>query len=218
MGVKGYLVEKSVLEIWAARPGPDTPLAERTRTSRDLAAKYHICYKTVHKIWNKVSWAKLTDRADGTTHTEGQPATADPEIDTATTAAATADALSQVEVAATADALSPVEAEGELDCELLPPPACPPPAAPSSFVSYIFPPHLSSNAVTHDNSPDDALPSPFSSTPSHLPTWSMGGSHRRVHSTCFHCKARKLRCDGKQPCRPLPPASCASFLGSDRNF
>eukprot|EP00961_Rhodomonas_salina_P073921 993157-Rhodomonas_salina.2 len=93
MGRTGFLSEKVVLEMWAARPGPDTPLFERTATSRELAAKYKICYKTVQKIWRRELWAKVADCSAKNTQPEGQLAATDPEIDTGTAADVTADAL-----------------------------------------------------------------------------------------------------------------------------
>eukprot|EP00961_Rhodomonas_salina_P233324 3153292-Rhodomonas_salina.1 len=90
MGVKGYLNEKSVLEIWAFRPGPDTPPIEYTAISRALAEKYKICPKSVQKIWNRVSWAKVTERALPA-QSECQLAADHPKIDAGMPANVTAD-------------------------------------------------------------------------------------------------------------------------------
>eukprot|EP00961_Rhodomonas_salina_P260979 3527242-Rhodomonas_salina.1 len=61
MGIKGYLTEKSVLEIFDARPGPSTPTRTSAALSRALAEKYNISTKTVQQIWNRKSWTEVTD-------------------------------------------------------------------------------------------------------------------------------------------------------------
>eukprot|EP00961_Rhodomonas_salina_P291615 3932158-Rhodomonas_salina.1 len=93
----GYLNEKSVLEIWAARPPDTTPFYQRAAISRALGEKYKVCYKTVQKIWRKASWAKLTDRAPVPAQSEGQDVSPDPAIYTGTTADTTADSVAEVE-------------------------------------------------------------------------------------------------------------------------
>eukprot|EP00961_Rhodomonas_salina_P160277 2157692-Rhodomonas_salina.1 len=115
MGVGGYLNEKSVLEIWAARPSDTTPFYQRAAISRALGDKYKVCYKTIQKIWRRASWAKVTERAPVPTQSMGQSASADPEIDTGTTADATADSLAEVKVG-----MGP-------ECSLLPPNSSTPP-------------------------------------------------------------------------------------------
>jgi len=105
-------------------------------TSRKLAAKYNICYKTVQKIWNRIIWTKVTDRAP----VEGHLAAISQTIDTGTTADPTADALSQAEAGADPD-YSP----------LYPPSVIVPPPA-SSILSSHLPPLSSSNATTHGSS------------------------------------------------------------------
>eukprot|EP00961_Rhodomonas_salina_P086480 1162730-Rhodomonas_salina.1 len=66
MGIKGYLNEKSVLEIFAFRPRQSSHSGGThgsTPNSRELSKHYHVSNKTIREIWNRNSWAKLTDAA-----------------------------------------------------------------------------------------------------------------------------------------------------------
>eukprot|EP00961_Rhodomonas_salina_P195019 2632963-Rhodomonas_salina.1 len=88
MRVRGYLTEKSVLEIFALRPRrslvtgatPPNPVK-----SRMLASQYNVSNKTVRDIWNRNSWSKLTEPfCDGgsavTAPSEALPSTSDPAV------------------------------------------------------------------------------------------------------------------------------------------
>eukprot|EP00961_Rhodomonas_salina_P097901 1317602-Rhodomonas_salina.3 len=64
MRVKGYLNEKTVLEIFAHRPRPflltgAIPLS--SELCRALSKLYNISGKTVRAIWQRTCWAKVTE-------------------------------------------------------------------------------------------------------------------------------------------------------------
>eukprot|EP00961_Rhodomonas_salina_P211700 2858788-Rhodomonas_salina.3 len=61
--VRGYLNEKSVLEIFAGRPVRSAmtgTVPASTVHCRSLALRYNISNKTIRDIWNRNSWARLT--------------------------------------------------------------------------------------------------------------------------------------------------------------
>eukprot|EP00961_Rhodomonas_salina_P211037 2850024-Rhodomonas_salina.2 len=64
MRVRGYLNEKSVLEIFAIRPRPSPVTGgfpANPIKSRALALQYKVSNKTVRDIWKRKSWLKLTE-------------------------------------------------------------------------------------------------------------------------------------------------------------
>lgn len=62
MGIKGYLTEKSVLEIFAERPSRNSPPRTAAAACRALAQKYNISTKSIQQVWNRKSWTEVTDR------------------------------------------------------------------------------------------------------------------------------------------------------------
>eukprot|EP00961_Rhodomonas_salina_P081866 1100672-Rhodomonas_salina.1 len=271
MGFTRYLTERSILDIWAARPGPATPLYERTATSRALAEKHNTCYKTVQKIWNKKRWANITDCSPVATETKSQLATTNPDTNTGRTVEKTANALAEAAAGVGPDgALSPAPTAilshdassslpGHNDLRVFSSNRptydsllrsnvgagmIPASALPSSFSSHSSHPlssplgqqvstFLSSNIATQDSLPhhhtdwqasavtphysrQEALSSLAESDwmPDYSRSMPAGWRQRRVDPACFHCKTRKLKCDGKQPCMsPAPRTVFGLFLG-----
>eukprot|EP00961_Rhodomonas_salina_P080260 1079451-Rhodomonas_salina.2 len=120
MRIRGYLNEKSILEIFALRPRP-SPITGvipfDTAHCRALSSLYKISNKTVRDVWLRNSWAKVTEpflevpqsaRIAEPAHNlpsrsdKGHPSSSDPTIDGA---ASVADVFMDVDAAVSTDSV-----------------------------------------------------------------------------------------------------------------